>query len=111
MVVTLRIQASKCLNCENVIIPPRDLCPYCGPGSSKMAQIEVSNTGQVLTFTSLEMPPEGFDPPVVLALVQLDDGGIILCLGDKGEVEKTTIGSSVSISQDADERFHYKIST
>ena len=57
------------------------------------------------------MPPDGFDPPVVLALVQLDDGGIVLCLGDKDELEKTTIGSSVSVSQDADERFHYKIST
>lgn len=109
MVIALRIPASKCLNCENVIIPRRDLCPYCGPGSSNMTEIDVSNTGQVLTFTSLEMPPEGFEPPVVIALVQLDDGGSILCLGDKDELEKTVIGSSVSVSQDANERFHYKV--
>ncbi|MFW9931329.1 MAG: Zn-ribbon domain-containing OB-fold protein [Candidatus Thorarchaeota archaeon] len=95
--------------CENVLIPPRSICPYCGPESQELVEISVEPTGEVVSYTSLERPPEGFDPPVVLALVQTNSGATILCLGSKDEIEGTKIGSQVSITKDSQGRFLYKL--
>ena len=65
--------------------------------------------GEIVSFTSLEMPPEGFEPPVVLALVQLDDGPTILSLGRKEELDQTTIGRRVTISRDNLDRFVHSL--
>ena len=74
-----------------------------------MRDVFIEPTGEVVSFTSLERPPEGFDPPVVLALVQVKEGATILCIGNQSELEGTKIGSRVTISMDSFERFIYSL--
>lgn len=104
----MRIQASRCTSCHNVVIPPRGNCPYCGP-SSTTEMIEINPNGIILTYTSLEMPPEGFEPPVLLAMVELDEGANVLCLGKKEMQAKTVIGARVQIDRDSEGRFIYTV--
>ena len=105
----MELIASKCSRCEHVIIPPRDICPYCGPESPEQVQVSLEPRGEIVSFTALQRPPEGFDPPVVLALVQLDAGPTILSLGKKEELDQTRIGSRVMISRDASDRFVHSL--
>jgi uncharacterized OB-fold protein len=71
--------------------------------------ILLQSEGIILSFTSLQRPPEGFDPPVVLALVELVDGGSILCLGSKDEIDNIAIEKRVSISKDFQGRYIFSL--
>ena len=103
----IRIKASKCPECDKVIVPPRDLCPYCRHESDEPNILELSNEGIVLSFTELHKPPEGFEPPLKMALVELEFGAAVLCLGeDDSEVE---IGSRVILSFDSEERLQFTL--
>jgi len=103
----IRIKASKCPKCDKVIVPPRDLCPYCRHKSTETNIIELGNEGKVLSFTELHKPPEGFDPPLKMALVELEFGATVLCLGeDDSDVE---IGCKVMLSFDDEERLRFSL--
>ncbi len=105
----MEIEASKCQRCSAVIIPPREICPYCGPEFHDLEQIIVEPSGVIASYTSLQRPPDGFDPPVVLALVRLRSGAMVLCLGSKDVIDDTHIGRVVSIDRDVSDRFIYKL--
>jgi uncharacterized OB-fold protein len=51
------------------------------------------------------MPPEGFKSPLVLALVQLEQSAVVLCLGDLSDPVPLEIGMEVSVKEDGEGRF------
>ena len=97
------INASECKKCERRIVPPRNSCPYCD--SNETISVELGSNGIVLSYTILHMPPEGFEPPVVLGLVELERGTVTLCLGDRELIDQIEIGSEVVVEQDPEDRF------
>ena len=105
----IRIKASRCSECDKVIVPPRDLCPYCRHKSKISNVIELSNEGKVLSVTELHMPPEGFTPPMKMALVELEFGAIVLCLGEENTDSEVEIGSAVELTVDSEERLRFRI--
>ncbi|MHA1806016.1 MAG: Zn-ribbon domain-containing OB-fold protein [Candidatus Thorarchaeota archaeon] len=98
------IHASYCKSCGRVIVPPREICPYCGLTTGPMEPVDLKPEGTVVSFSVLEMPPSGFDPPVLLALVELERGATVLSLGEKRHIGAITIGSHVSLYYDDDNR-------
>ncbi len=106
--MNLEIEATKCEQCENVVVPPRTICPYCGPGT-ELTKVSLPSEGIIVSFTSLQRPPEGFDPPVILALVELSYGTTVLCLGSKEKEERAKIDSRVSLSKDSLGRFIFHV--
>ena len=105
----IRIKASRCSECDKVIVPPRDLCPYCRHKSKISNVIELSNEGKVLSFSELHMPPEGFTPPMKMALVELEFGAVVLCLGEEDTDFEVEIGSLVELTVDEEERLRFRI--
>ena len=105
----IRIKASRCSECDKVIVPPRDLCPYCRHKSKISNVIELSNEGKVLSFSELHMPPEGFTPPMKMALVELEFGAVVLCLGEEDTDFEVEIGSLVELTVDDEERLRFRI--
>lgn len=105
----IRIKASKCLKCEKVIVPPRNLCPYCRHMSAGDNLVELGNEGKVLSFTELHKPPDGFDSPLKMALVELDYGSVVLCLGAEDFDSQVEIGSLVKLSYDSEERLRFNL--
>ena len=105
----IRIKASRCPECDKAIVPPRDLCPYCRHKSTRSNTVELSNKGKVLSFTELHMPPEGFTPPMKMALVELEFGAAVLCLGEEDIDFEVEIGSPVELSVDDAERLRFRI--
>lgn len=105
----IQIKASRCPECDKVIVPPRDLCPYCRHESKTLNLVELSNKGKVLSFTELHMPPEGFTPPMKMALVELEFGAAVLCLGEEDIDFEVEIGSRVELTVDSEERLRFRI--
>ena len=85
------MQASTC-TCGKTFALNRKLCPYCG---RSLTSIELKDDGIVLTYTTLYTVPEGFDSPIFLTLVELEQGAKLLCecknkndlkIGKKGKI-------------------------
>ena len=66
---------TKCLNCNQVYFPPRNLCPKCRR-ESKIVEHKLEGKGIVLTYTTIHVSPEGFgkQAPYIMAIVKLDEG-------------------------------------
>ncbi len=85
------MQASTC-TCGKIVVLKRELCPNCG---KLMTSIELGNNAVILTFTTLYTVPEGFNAPIFLVLVELEQGAKLLCecknekdleIGKKGKI-------------------------
>jgi uncharacterized OB-fold protein len=102
------ITSSRCNDCGRVIIPPRETCPYCGKNAGHMELMELPNRGVVQSYTTLHMPPEGFEAPLSLALVELEHGALILSVASDQSASPLKIGDSVKIEIDSEGKFHYR---
>jgi len=85
------IEASRCSSCGEFTIPPREHCPYC---RAYMERTAVEAWGNVLSWTTVYVTPEGFSSPRTVAMVQLDCGARILCSipGGSEPVMETRVG-------------------
>jgi uncharacterized OB-fold protein len=108
MMQKMLIKASKCPKCQKVIVPPRETCPYCGKRAGASQFIELGNKGHILSYTMARMPPEGFEAPLVMALVELEQGAVILCLGNKEDESVLEIGGLAEVTFDSEERFSFR---
>jgi len=73
---------SKCTTCGTVYFPPRPVCPECThhrQSIEKMVPFQLSGAGEVLSYTVVHEPAEGFEMqvPYVLALVRTDEGPVL----------------------------------
>jgi DUF35 OB-fold domain, acyl-CoA-associated len=88
------IAGSRCPRCRSLVVPPAASCPFHGLA---MEPAGVPAVGDVISFTTLHSPPEGFRAPLHIALVELEGGARIFCHSD--DTKGIKIGSSVSIEE------------
>ena len=97
------LMASKC-DCGRLLLPPTEWCVHCG---STTRPVTMDNEGVILSYTTLHYPPEGFEPPLVLALVELEDEEgartKVMCSGKILE-DGLSIGMKVNVEKSG-ERF------
>jgi hypothetical protein len=60
-----------------------------------MAPASLPGVGEIVSFTTLHSPPEGFRSPLHIAIVQLEDGARFVCHG--AGTRGLKIGSRVAI--------------
>jgi uncharacterized OB-fold protein len=70
---------SRCTNCKTVYFPPRSVCPSCAQHRKSIGKLEpfqLSGEGEVVTFSVVHEPAEGFEMqvPYVLAIVKTTEG-------------------------------------
>ena len=87
-----QIAASRCPRCATVIAPP---APFCPRHPVAMTPVAVPGIGEVVTFTTLHSPPEGFRSPLHIALVELEEGARFVCHGS--ETRGLKVGATVAI--------------
>ena len=86
------LAASRCPECRLVAAPPSRWCPR---HPVEMTPTSVMGGGEVVSFTTLHSPPEGFRSPLHIALVQLQGGARFVCHG--AQTPRVRIGSLVAI--------------
>jgi hypothetical protein len=72
------IAASRCPRCGEMVAPPATYCPR---HPVRMVPARLPGVGEVVSFTTLHSPPEGFRSPLNLALVELEGGARFFCHG------------------------------
>ena len=85
------IPASRCV-CGRACVPPVPFCPDCG---REMTWTELPGLGQIVSFTTLHSPPQGFSSPLHLALVELEGGANLFCHG--AETRGLRLGTRVAV--------------
>jgi len=93
-VIAESLPGSRCPRCRRVVAPPARLCP---DHAVPMEPVAVPTAGEVVSFTTLHSPPEGFRAPLHIALVELPGGARLFCHGV--EPLDVKIGSHVSIEE------------
>ena len=68
----------KCKACGNITVPPKMVCRQCT--SPDMEIIQLKGTGNIQTFTTVNVTSEGRENevPYIIVLVQLDEGPWIM---------------------------------
>ena len=74
-----------------------------------MVKQKVDGEGTILSHTTLEMPPEGFTSPLTMALVELDQGAVVLCLAGSKDDSKPEIGDPVEVTPDSSNQFRFRL--
>jgi uncharacterized OB-fold protein len=87
------IEGSEC-ECGKKVVPSRNLCPKCG---KNMIKTEFEEKGSVLTHTTLYAVPEGFEAPIKLAMIEIENGADLIC-SYEGK-EDLNIGAKVKIKK------------
>lgn len=91
---------SKCTTCGTVYFPPRGVCPRCThhrQSIEKMMPQQLSGDGEVLSYTIVHEPAEGFEMqvPYVVALVQTVEGPILT--GQVVDVEPAEVAIGLKV--------------
>lgn len=66
-----RLEASFCGKCRKQFVPVRIHCSSC---RGRTERIYLEGRGKLKSFTTLYVTPDGFTPPLVLGLCELDAG-------------------------------------
>ncbi len=66
-----RLAATVC-ECGQVFLPPRERCVKC---TCPTRPVDINDTGRILSYTVLQVTPEGFDPPLIVGLIEMDPDG------------------------------------
>jgi len=66
---------SKCVNCNSMYFPPRPLCSECR-SKGKIEDYQFSGEGEIVSFTIIRVPPEGFETytPYAVGLIKMKEG-------------------------------------
>ncbi|GAB6101167.1 Zn-ribbon domain-containing OB-fold protein [Thermococcus atlanticus] len=91
-----RLIGGKCEN-GHVFFPRRSVCPVCG--SRNVEDFQFSGKGRVLSWTIVRNPPSGFEyyKPFPLALVELEEGPVVLTQLTDVDPEEITFGMEVEM--------------
>ncbi|MBI4177856.1 OB-fold domain-containing protein [bacterium] len=86
-----RLEASICGKCHKQYVPVRAYCSAC---RGRTERIYVEGRGKLKTFTTLFVTPDGFTPPLVLGICELDSGTRVL-----GEILDYRLKESLEIDE------------
>ncbi|MFH0848180.1 MAG: Zn-ribbon domain-containing OB-fold protein [archaeon] len=92
-----KLMASACKVCNRLWIPPRQLCPSCM--SSDLSWTQLSGTGELLSFTEVQVGPPAFQSqvPYIIGIVRLSEGTTLSGLIRETTADKLTVGMPLKV--------------
>ena len=89
-----KLLGSRCPECKKVYCPPRKHCPHC---YQETAWVDLPGTGEVVTFTTVQMGTSAFRRyPFVCAYVKVDGTDSVLCVNlEMEDVKRAEVGMKV----------------
>ncbi|MHB1420514.1 MAG: OB-fold domain-containing protein [Bacillota bacterium] len=92
----LKLYGQKCTQCGATQYPPRRVCWQCN-SKDTFEDVKLSRTGKIVTFTKDTLFPTP-GTPVVMAVVDLDEGGRIYAQVTDCEEDSISIGVTVKLT-------------
>src|SRR5262249_1916326 len=75
---SVRLTGSRCPACGSHAFPARAVCASCSGRS--LTPVALSGHGRIRVRTRVEVPPWGFEEPITVAVVDLDEGPSVFAL-------------------------------
>ncbi|MCL5960970.1 MAG: Zn-ribbon domain-containing OB-fold protein [Chloroflexi bacterium] len=92
-----RLTTTQCSKCEELPWPPRTVCPKCM--SNELNWVDLPKRGKLYAFTAQYAGvPYVFDTPLVVGLVEFDNGLKFFCRIVEAKPEELSIGSEVELT-------------
>jgi uncharacterized OB-fold protein len=91
----LRLEGQRCSGCGKYQFPPRTNCRHCH-GADVLTH-SFSGKGTVTSYSELAQPADGFDGPLIIALVTLDEGVTVSTQLTDVDADNVQIGMSVEM--------------
>ena|SRR5690349_6040249 len=66
----------RCRSCTTTYFPPQPFCPACS--NDDVEVVRASGRGSLSSYVINERPAPGFEPPYVIAVVELEEGPRLL---------------------------------
>ncbi len=90
----------RCASCEKITCHPMPVCQWCG--GRRLERTELSGEGDLMTFTVIRVPPEGFedDTPYIPCLIKTKEGPCVVGRldYDAERASQVLIGKQVKMS-------------
>jgi hypothetical protein len=90
-----RLEGQACASCGAFQFPARMACRACG--GTRVERRALSGRGTVHSYSEIAQAPEGFEPPLLMALVRLDEGVIVAAQLTDMDPEDIDIGMPVEM--------------
>ncbi|MFC1968407.1 Zn-ribbon domain-containing OB-fold protein [Chloroflexota bacterium] len=91
-----RLTTTRCKSCGHIPWPPRVVCPKCL--SDDLEWVDMPKTGKVSSYTiQVAAVPPGYEPPLIFALVDFDNGVRMLTTIVDIKPEEAKIGLEVEL--------------
>lgn len=90
-----RLEGRRCPSCGAVAFPPRPTCRACRGRDLEVHRL--AGRGTVYSFTEMTTAPQGFAPPHLMALVELEEGPMLAAQLTDIEPEDVAIGMEVEM--------------
>ena len=100
-----KLRLQRCRSCTRHLFYPRPVCPHCM--SADLEWFDASGSGVVYSFTTVHRAPPGFEPPYVVALVELQEGVRMLTRLVGVEPDRVAIGLAVELAIKGDPPLPY----
>lgn len=65
-----QLTAAKCKGCNQLFLFPRPICPGCD--GTEWEEVRLSGQGKVATYTTIRVPPLGFEQQVPYEVIVVD---------------------------------------
>lgn len=91
-----RLMGTRCEKCGAKYLPPR---AHCICGSADMKWFEASRQGRILTYTSIDFPPQSMSKhaPYIVAIAELKDGSRLLAQLTDVTLKALRVGMPVQV--------------
>jgi uncharacterized protein len=90
-----RLEGQRCAACKALQFPARLMCRKCR--GSNLEPHRLSGRGTVFSHSEVAQAPNGFMPPYVVALVQLEEGILVTAQLTDVDAEEVVIGLPVEM--------------
>jgi uncharacterized OB-fold protein len=91
-----RLTTTQCQNCGEISWPPRTICPKCL--SNQLNWVDLPKKGKIRFFTvQLAGVPPGFEPPLIIALIDFEKNFSFMSRIVKADPEKLKVGDEVEL--------------
>ena len=93
----MRLEASKCQECEYIAFPPRLICPACQ--SQSFSDYVLKPEGKILTYTIIHVAADVFatQTPFAVAIIETSEGARLTAQVVDCKPEEISIGQKIKL--------------
>lgn len=92
-----KLMVQRCDDCGAYVFTPRERCRSCF--GDKLRWVQSSGKGTVYSYTIVHRPPDpSFDPPYCPAIIELDEGWMMLSNVVEADLTRIAIGDPVEVA-------------